>query len=666
MAPVGSFLAVDFGNVHTRALLIDLVEGGYTVIAQAQEPTTAGFPNQDIGVGLARAIRQLSQFTGRTLTGSEGKVIQPEQADGSGVGAFIATSSIGRPLRTLIVGLMPDYSVASALRAAAGTYVDIVGIVSLDQALNTEDMLNRIVLARPDLIFVSGGTDGGAEGAVMELAAVVRLAVQLMSGRPPQVLFAGNSALHARLNALFEGTALIVTTANILPSLQAERLEEAQLELGLAFNTFAGLRGAGFSGVAQQSKLGVLPNAQSYAVVTEYLGRLSPPQQGVLVVDIGASTSILSAFANGHVSTSIRTDIGLGASARGLLDSAGIAEVRRWLPFLNSDDEVLDYVMNKTVRPGLIPETLRALYLEHGLLRAALRVMLAAASPGWRPQEIRSTAGQTLHPFERIIGAGAALTGTGRSGLNAMLLLDGLQPHGVTRLQADSAGLIPALGSIARVSPQAVVQLLAGSGIEDLGTAISLSGTPRPGRPAASVRITLESGAVEDHMIEGGGLWVYALPIGAKARLNIRTSRGLHIGGQRRLTLEVAGGTTGLIIDARGRPLPADLPVRTLAAVLPAWYAQASGDPIREVEVSWLETLMTENVSSAQPPARRQRRQRRRASPPAAATVPIAEPAAPEPPAPARERRGLRRIGSKEAPPPPEVLSEDDLRNLLS
>jgi hypothetical protein len=245
MAPVGSFLAVDFGNVHTRALLIDLVEGGYTVIAQAQEPTTAGFPNQDIGVGLARAIRQLSQFTGRTLTGSEGKVIQPEQADGSGVGAFIATSSIGRPLRTLIVGLMPDYSVASALRAAAGTYVDIVGIVSLDQALNTEDMLNRIVLARPDLIFVSGGTDGGAEGAVMELAAVVRLAVQLMSGRPPQVLFAGNSALHARLNALFEGTALIVTTANILPSLQAERLEEAQLELGLAFNTFAGLRGAG-------------------------------------------------------------------------------------------------------------------------------------------------------------------------------------------------------------------------------------------------------------------------------------------------------------------------------------------------------------------------------------------------------------------------------------
>ena len=37
MATENSILAVDFGNVHTRALLIDLVDGVYRLVAQAEE-----------------------------------------------------------------------------------------------------------------------------------------------------------------------------------------------------------------------------------------------------------------------------------------------------------------------------------------------------------------------------------------------------------------------------------------------------------------------------------------------------------------------------------------------------------------------------------------------------------------------------------------------------
>ncbi|MFN8561403.1 MAG: hypothetical protein U0703_07240 [Anaerolineae bacterium] len=38
-----SILAVDFGNVHTRALLIDLVEGVYRLVGQSEVGTSAGF-----------------------------------------------------------------------------------------------------------------------------------------------------------------------------------------------------------------------------------------------------------------------------------------------------------------------------------------------------------------------------------------------------------------------------------------------------------------------------------------------------------------------------------------------------------------------------------------------------------------------------------------------
>ncbi|HVU10145.1 MAG TPA: glutamate mutase L, partial [Phototrophicaceae bacterium] len=90
-----SILAVDFGNVHTRALLIDLVEGVYQLVAQAEERTTGTFPISDVGVGFRRAVQQLSANTGRRFLQQNGALITPEQPDRSGVDAFIATASLG-------------------------------------------------------------------------------------------------------------------------------------------------------------------------------------------------------------------------------------------------------------------------------------------------------------------------------------------------------------------------------------------------------------------------------------------------------------------------------------------------------------------------------------------------------------------------------------------
>src|SRR5215207_3415818 len=114
-----SILAVDFGNVHTRALLIDLVEGVYSVVAQAEERTTGGFPVGDVSVGFRRVVQQLSTNTGRRFLQQDGTIITPEQPDRSGIDAFIATASIGRALRTVLLGLVPDISIASAQRASA-------------------------------------------------------------------------------------------------------------------------------------------------------------------------------------------------------------------------------------------------------------------------------------------------------------------------------------------------------------------------------------------------------------------------------------------------------------------------------------------------------------------------------------------------------------------
>lgn len=675
-----SILAVDFGNIHTRALLIDLVEGVYTLVAQTTVRTTADFPLADVTVGMMHAVQTLSASTGRRLLTSDNRLIHPEQPDRSGVDVFVATASIGRPLRTVVVGLIPELSVRSGLRAAAGTYVNIVETLSLDDPRSIQDKVNAILMAKPDLFFITGGMENGASGLIIDLTKVVRLAIQLLpSGRAPGVVFAGNSAAAARVKGLLEDITTVFVAENVRPSLEEEHLENAQLQLALAFDSFAEKRGMGFEAIGKWSPIGVQPNAQSYAMIVDFLGKTTR-YGGVLAADIGSAISTLSASVNGRTSTSIHTDVGLGHSARALLDAVGIENVRQWLPFAAPDEEIIAYALNKTLRPAAVPEGQRALYFEHALLRAALRGLLDAARPTWTPKHTVTGAQPPLPPFERIIGAGAGLTGTGRPGMTAMLLLDALQPTGITRLQTDSTALVPALGAIARISPEAAVQLLDAGGLDELGTAVNIGGRVKAGNTAAKVQITLGKGQREKHTVTGGGLWLYPLPIGARAEVVVSAARGLNIGGKRRVKFTVEGGSAGLIIDARGRPLPLGLSVRDRAVQIPAWYAQATGDPIREISAEWLHDLTHETETEARigrrgkdkqaapkdEGGRRRRRERKpavsAASPPSASEA--LDELLPDFESLASPPTGRARRSSESSKPTGDDL--DDLRNLLS
>jgi hypothetical protein len=312
----------------------------------------------------------------------------------------------------------------------------------------------------------------------------------------------------------------------------------------------------------------------------------------------------------GRTTSVIRTDIGLGHSAAALLKAVGAEAIRHWLPFNVTDNELHNYVLNKVARPAQIPDSLRALYLEHALLRAALRLMLNVSRPAWNADEVNAPE-RPLPKFARIIGAGGALTGVGRPGMAAMLLLDGLQPTGITHLELDPDALIPALGAVARFHPPSVVQLLDRRGLEDLGVAISLNGQPRQDKPAAKVKITLPGGEVERITVLGGQLGVYPLGLGVRAHVEVSAIGRLNIGGKRRVRLEVLGGAAGLIIDARGRPLPLAADPKTLAAQMTSWYAQATGDPIHEIQTDWLEDILMENMAGAAEAAEAPNRRKR-------------------------------------------------------
>lgn len=581
----GSILAVDFGNVQTRALLIDLVDGLYQLVARGETRTTAGFPANDARLGLNRAVEQISEVTGRKLLTNDGKVISPEQNDRSGVDYFVTTASTGRTMRTVLVGLVPDVSMASARRALAGTYVEIVESLSLEDGRSLEDAVNAIVSSRPDLIFITGGMEGGAEEPVLRLAHAVQQALRLIKGgRKPAVLYAGNSALAQTMRDMFGALATIFIAPNVRPTLDEEELEGAQAQLALVYNDQQAKRG-GFGALTRMSRNGVLPTAQSYNLIVDYLGQATG--QNVIAVDIGSAVGILSAYVNKRVATTIRTDIGLGHSADSLLNVAGEANIRRWLPFVSTSNQMRHYALNKALVPGSVPETIKGTFLEHAFLRAGIGTLVEASQPMWS-KDLGSSQNSLTPHFHTIIGAGAGLTQTGSSGFGALLLLDALQATGVARIQLDAFGVVAALGSLAYTNPEAVVQVLESSSLETVGTVFSVSGIPALNRPVMHVRIKTSDGQVIKHHVPGGHLWIYPLDIGKTATVDVSAGRGVNIGGKGRVKVTAEGGTVGLIFDGRGRPLPLAADAQGRAAQLPMWIAEMTGNPAIPISHDWL------------------------------------------------------------------------------
>jgi hypothetical protein len=115
----------------------------------------------------------------------------PAQADGSGVDAVVATISAGPSVKTVIVGLLNEVSLQSARRLAESTYSRVVESLDLSDQRKPEQQLDSIVRSRPDLVILTGGTDGGASRSILKMLEAVGLACYLMPmEKRPMVLYA--------------------------------------------------------------------------------------------------------------------------------------------------------------------------------------------------------------------------------------------------------------------------------------------------------------------------------------------------------------------------------------------------------------------------------------------------------------------------------------------
>ncbi len=559
-----SLLALDVGAANTRAVLFDVVEGEYRFIASGTAPSTAEAPFKDVAEGARNAIENLQSVLGRNLLDSARGLISPSQANGSGVDALVVTLSAGSAIKTVIVGLLKDVSLESARRLTSSTYARVVDTIALNDMRKPEQKIDSILRLRPDLVVITGGTDGGASRSIQKILEPIGLASFLLpEEKRPSVLFAGNQKMEAEVKSLVGSlSSSLHFSPNVRPSLETEDLDPAERELA---HIFVGIRKRQLKGVDLLDLWSgghVLPTAYATGRMVRYLVKAFG-DSSILSVDIGASAASISAGFEGKSTLNVFPEYGLGENLAYLLKHTNLDDILRWSWLDISKGVLNDYLHQKSLYPATIAATREDLAISQAITRQALHLAMQNARRDF-PKSIAQIKPSLTPLFDYIFAGGGALSDASRPGQSLLLLLDSIQPVGVSTVILDQNNLLPLLGAAASRNNILPVQVTESGAFMIVGTVIAPVVNASYGTPILRAVLTSEHGTESRIELKYGSLETLPLAAGEQGRLTVQLLKGADIGfGPGRTPkqgISVTGGALGVVFDGRGRPLnlPAD------------------------------------------------------------------------------------------------------------
>lgn len=559
-----SVIVTDVGSTTTKALLIERSEDGWRLSERGESPTTVEAPDEDVVVGVTRAIRHLENETGRRLLDESGEV--PRTL----TDAYLSTSSAGGGLQMVVCGNVGKVSAESAERAALGGGAVLLDVFSADDNRSLFARMERLRTLRPDMILLSGGVEGAnAIRFVLEMCDFIRAANPRSKFgyqyRPP-VIYAGTSTAAAIVEDLLAEKFDVRVVPNLRPSFDEENLEPTRIAIHDIFIDHVMAHAPGYPRLKAMATGPLMPTPMA---VGEILQRLAAGRElNLLCVDIGGATTDVFSVVDGHYHRTVSANYGMSYSAGNVLATAGVARVSQWLPFELASGEVCQRVGNKMIYPTTIPATVRDLMVEQALAREALRLSLLdhrAIAKVRAPKSLldNSTLGRAerelvqMSKIDLIIGSGGVLSHAPLRGQAAAILIDAFEPEGVTELAVDSVFMLPHLGILAREEPAAALELLDRECLVPLGTCIAPTGHLPPGAPGLHVSGRTSADRRIDLTVHVGDLRAVPLPAGETAELNLIPVPPLNVGAGPGLprTCRVKGGASGIIFDLRGRPL---------------------------------------------------------------------------------------------------------------
>lgn len=425
-------LVAEIGSTTTVLTAFEgLAEGSVRplrVAGQGFAPTSVAAG--DVGLGVEAARASLEKQVGP---------IEPA--------VTLATSSAAGGLRMTVHGLTQKMTAMAAREAALGAG----GVVEYQTAGRlTEYDIEAIDRARPGLILLAGGVEGGDSDVVLHNARELKA----LQSRPI-VIYAGNSAAADQARATLEAANFRVhVTSNVYPGVDELDIVPARHVIHDAFEEHI-THAPGMERIREFVSGPVLPTPGAVLVAAELLAEAIGD---LVVIDVGGATTDVHSVTDGapeitaiatdpqpHAKRTVEGDLGTYVSARHVL-------------------ELMTPVGQVHLLPPAIPGTPEEIEAARAIARIAARTAVERHAGRlthlYTPKGRQTVArGRDLTACRLVIGTGGALTRLpdGAEMLEAVRAAaadaDRLLPPSDARVAIDSHYIFAACGALAQRFP---------------------------------------------------------------------------------------------------------------------------------------------------------------------------------------------------------------------
>ena len=338
-------LLIDFGSTYTKLTAVDLEQA--RILGTAASYTTI---ETDINNGLEAGLKILESKIGRLTFGET-----------------YACSSAAGGLRMITSGLVPELTGEAARLASLGAGAKVVKVYAFEL---TEDDIEEIRQAKPDIFLLVGGTDGGNTECILHNA---RMLADMKPDFP--IVLAGNRSAAKKCQEILHGCEVYVCP-NVMPKFGELKIEAAQKQIREIFlNRIIQAKGLSRAAELLSDIMMPTPSAVLQAVKLLADGYGDEPGIGELVaVDVGGATTDIYSIADGmpeHMNTvykglpepyakrTVEGDIGMRYSIQGIVDSAGIDRICQLSAL--SKDAATALIQDLRQNPDKLPENNHAM-----------------------------------------------------------------------------------------------------------------------------------------------------------------------------------------------------------------------------------------------------------------------------------------------------------------
>jgi uncharacterized protein (TIGR01319 family) len=462
---------IDFGSTYTKVVALELASA--EVIGRSQSASTV---QTDVREGLLAALGELHDRHGLFPS-------RPEDLGALAGSVTLASSSAAGGLRMAVIGLVPGLTVEAANQAALGAGSKLIGSWSFKLS---DRAMGEIEAQRPDMILLTGGTDGGDAATILHNAALLS-----RSRLEVPVIVAGNQGVAPQVaEILGRGGKQARLAANVMPRHGQLAVEAAREEIRKLFMeriTHAkGMDRLGeFVPVVLPTPMAVLEGAQLGAQGTageEGWGDL-------LLVDVGGATTDVHSIGYGEPSgpqlaeqglpepfakRTVEGDLGIRFNAGTLLERVGMErfqqEFSRAFPeHAVAPAAIAEYVATISRATAAVPQTEWQRALDAELARIA--VDIAIERHVGKKERIVAREGEAWIYYGKDLSETRTVIGTGgvfvynrhaKHVLSAGRAADGryevLRPK-APQFCVDGSYLLYAVGLLARTRPDVAVRL---------------------------------------------------------------------------------------------------------------------------------------------------------------------------------------------------------------